>query len=331
MKSATKPATSHSSAPSEFRLARYRFNLEAIEPLRLPPFKGSALRGGFGHTFKRIVCQQGCQQVCQSGNACPYGYIFETSPPDGTKVLRRIQNVPVPFVIEPPLTKKSDYQPGERLNFDLILVGEAIDYFPYFLVTFRELGFTGLGQTRGKYALSQVINLHPLNQDRLTVYRAAEELVQDKVLTLTWDDVQAQAATLPADRLALTFLTPTRLKQQQKWVHKGPPFQALIRILLGRISSLSNFHCRQQLALDFRGLIDRAADVDIIEADTRWIDWSRFSGRQKQRINLGGLAGSVTYKGKLADYLPFLVLGSFIHVGKGTVFGNGHYQIRDVS
>jgi len=57
-------------------------------------------------------------------------------------------------------------------------------------------------------------------------------------------------------------------------------------------------------------------------------DWSRFSGRQKQRIKMGGLVGLVTYAGDLADYLPLLALGEFIHVGKGTVFGNGQYRIK---
>ena len=33
---------------SAFRLAHYRLTLEALDALHLPPFKGSALRGGFG-------------------------------------------------------------------------------------------------------------------------------------------------------------------------------------------------------------------------------------------------------------------------------------------
>ena len=65
----------------------------------------------------------------------------------------------------------------------------------------------------------------------------------------------------------------------------------------------------------------------IAECRTGWQDWSRYSGRQRQRVEMGGLVGRVTYEGDLSDYLPLLVLGELVHVGKGTVFGNGQYRI----
>jgi hypothetical protein len=102
----------------------------------------------------------------------------------------------------------------------------------------------------------------------------------------------------------------------------------LVKALLGRVSSLSYFHCGQRWEVDFRGLIDRAADrVRTAEVGSGWADWSRFSGRQQQRVEMGGLAGQVTYEGDLRDYLPLLALGELVHVGKGTVFGNGKYRI----
>ena len=38
---------------------------------------------------------------------------------------------------------------------------------------------------------------------------------------------------------------------------------------------------------------------------------------------MGGLVGRVTYEGDLHDYLTLLAMGELVHVGKGTVFGNG--------
>jgi hypothetical protein len=315
--------------PDNFTLACYRLTLEALETLRLPTFKVSALRGGFGHTFKRLVCAQPrqCQEYCQRGNACPYGYIFETAPPDDSEVLRTFNKIPRPFVFTVPDDRRTIIPTDERLSFGLTLIGRGINYLPYFIAVFRELGRVGLGNTRGQYRLFTVESVSPYTGAGGIVYQHGQEATSTSDTTINQDIVATQAATFPPDRLTLNFLTPTRLKHQGRWVRNGPPFEAFIKILLGRISSLSYFHCGQQFETDFRGLIDRAAGVKIVRSDTRWEDWERFSGRQKQRIKMGGLMGTVTYAGDLAPYLPLLALGELVHVGKGTVFGNGQYKI----
>lgn len=293
--------------PTVFTIAQYRLTLAAGEPLPVSLFKGSALRGGFGHTFKRLACRQPwpCDKYCQMGNRCAYGYIFETAPPENTAVLRNFEDVPRPFVIEPPQDSRVRLNGGETLSFGLILVGQGDQYRQNFEDVFRELGRVGLGKASGKYRLMKM---------ELTGQANGMQIM-------------TRAATLPSDRITLNFITPTRLKHRGEWVWQGPPFEVLIKILLGRISSLSYFHCGQAFEADFRGLIDRAAQVRIVQKETRWEDWSRFSGRQKQQIEMGGLVGRITYAGDLRDYLPLLALGELVHVGKGTVFGNGQYEV----
>ncbi len=315
--------------PQSFKLSRYQLTLEALDELRLPPFKSSALRGGFGHTFKRLACMQPqrCDQNCQRENACAYGYVFETAPPKNSEVLRNFSEVPRPFVIIPPDDRRNRVNAGERLTFGLTLIGQGIKQLPYFIVVFRELGQIGLGHNRGKYRLLNVTAIAPYNNTKMPIYNAGDDTLHSADLALDGPAITTRAAGLAPDRLTLTFLTPTRLKHKGKWVWAGPPFEILVKALLGRTSSLSYFHCGQRLEVDFRGLIDRAAAIQIVDSDTRWQDWSRISGRQKQHIKLGGLMGRVTYKGDLQPYLPLLALGEFIHIGKGTVFGNGQYKI----
>jgi hypothetical protein len=334
--------------PAAFTLARYRLTLEALEPLELPPFKGSALRGGFGYTFKRLVCfqPQPCGKRCQLGNACPYGYVFETSPPEDSEVLSTAQSVSRPFVIHPPDDTRTLIPLGERMTFGLTLIGRGVNYLPYFVAVFKELGQIGLGRTRGRYRLLRVDAWHPYRDERAPVYRAEDERVRDASLPITADEIMAYAATLPADRVTLDFRTPARLKHQGRWTRGGPPFHVLVRRLLDRVSSLSYFHCGQRFQTDFRGLVERATEIPIVHSATRWEDWSRFSGRQKQRVRMGGLVGRVTYgapstssgqvpstgsgqveEPALRAYLPLLALGALVHVGKGTVFGNGGYDL----
>jgi CRISPR/Cas system endoribonuclease Cas6 (RAMP superfamily) len=60
-----------------------------------------------------------------------------------------------------------------------------------------------------------------------------------------------------------------------------------------------------------------------------WFDWTRYSSRQETEINMGGLVGTVELcMNDLEDYWPYLWLGQWTHVGKGTSMGMGAYTIE---
>ena len=313
----------------KLRIAKYRFRLEAVERMGLPRYKGSTLRGGFGAVFKRTVCFQkrvkSCADCLLKAN-CPYAYIFETSPPQEAEVLRTYSHVPLPFVIEPPLDTKTVYEPGETLDFGLVLVGRAINYLPYFIVVFRELGRMGLGRGRGKYVLQRIAAVNPLDGTETLVYEGAGAVVWDQDLSVGYAEVEARARELSEERVTVRFLTPTRIKHQGRYV-VHPEFHVLVRAILRRVSSLSYFHCGERWETDYRGIIEAARGVRLAEARTGWVDWERYSRRQRQRMKLGGFVGQASYEGGLAPFLPLLVLGELVHVGKACVFGNGWYEI----
>lgn len=321
----------------DLRVARYRFTLKALEPLHLPPYKGSALRGGFGQTLKRLTCFNpgACADQCQLGNTCVYGYLFETTAPAEAEVLSKNEGVPRPFVIEPPLERQEIYAPGEQLDFHLVLFGRGIAYLPYFVLTFQQLGHAGLGRRletldgrRGRFALEAVWALGA--GEPLPVFDADTGQLRSVELSAGPELWEQPAAAWPTERLTVEFLTPTRLRHADRWVHAGPPFAALVKALLSRLSSLAYFHGGVRWETDFRGWIDRAAEVDLAQATTTWVDWERYSGRQQQRIEMGGLVGAATYTGALAPYRPLLALAEYLHVGKGAVFGNGWLRPQPV-
>lgn len=140
------------------KIARFEFHLKAKDRIVLPSYKGSTLRGGFGRVFKRVVCalKDGVCNGCLLEERCIYSYIFETKPPSNTEIMRKYKTIPHPFIIEPPTGQKIEYNPGDPLVFNLILIGKAIDYLPYFIYTFDELGKVGIGRGRGKYKLEKV-------------------------------------------------------------------------------------------------------------------------------------------------------------------------------
>jgi hypothetical protein len=260
---------------------------------------------------------------------CPYAYIFETSPPSDAEVLRTHSDVPLPFVIEPDTRdKRTTYRPGDTLNFDLVLVGKAINYLPYFIVVFRELGKEwGLGRGRGKYCLHQVEAVQSLSGDKERIYSATDEMVCHSELEVSFQDIERRAEEMPADQVTLRFLTPARIKHQGRFTSQ-PAFHVIVRNVLRRVSSLYYFHCGEQWEFDYRGTIERAKEIRSTELNTRWVDWERYSGRQKTRMKMGGFVGEAVYKGDLTEFRPLLVLGQLVHIGKACVFGNGRYEIR---
>ena len=296
---------------------RVGLQLLAIDAISLPPYKGSALRGGFGHSFRKVACaikRKDCDD-CLLKHRCAYSYIFETPPPADSDLMRKYPRVPHPFVIEPPLEEKSKYEPGERLDFGLVLIGRAREYLPYFVYAFDELGNMGIGRGKGRYRL-----------EKITCSGAVIYMAKDKVLGACTDVARFTRSDSPVPRLGIRFLTPTRIKFEERLAAE-PEFHILIRNLLRRISSLSYFHCGKQLDLDFNGVIDRAGKVRQVRSAVEWVDWERYSSRQDTRMKLGGFVGEVEYEGDLQEFVPLLKAGEAVHIGKATSFGLGKYQI----
>ena len=311
------------------RVGHYRFALTLEEAASLPRYKGSTLRGGFGYSFRRQVCLQRARKTCEGcllRSVCPYGILFEPSPPADSEVLSTQSDVPLPFVLEPPLEDKQGYESGEALTFGLRLVGRAIEHLPYFVMAFGALGRRGLGRDRAKYTLSSVTAVDLLQDRTAPVYSARDEVLRDSDLVADATALNGDSGGSPAERLAVEFLTPTQLKHDGRF-HKRPDFHVLVRALLRRTSSLAYFHCGQRWDTDYRGWIERAKGVRTAGAHTSGMEIWRYSRRQGQRVSLGGPVGQMVYEGDLAPFRPLLALGEWIHVGKASVFGNGMMRV----
>lgn len=159
--------------------------------------------------------------------------------------MRKYKSAPHPFVIEPPPEKRRGYKPGDEIQFGLTLIGRAIDYLPYFIYTFDELGKIG------------------------------------------------------------------------------------IRNLLRRLSLLYYFHCGGDPSeWDFKGIIEKAEEIKVKEKNLRWHDWERYSGRQDTRLKMGGFIGAISFEGNLEPFMLLIKAGEVLHVGKGTEFGLGKYEVK---
>jgi len=206
----------------------------------------------------------------------------------------------------------------------LVLIGKAIEYFPYFVFCFDELGKKGLGRERVKFRLQDVCGFDFEKEQYISVYETKEHLLKDNLPIIRASELTFQTE----QTLSLEFLTPTRIKYRGKYI-SDMEFHVMLRNLLRRISMLMLFHCETKLEIDDDKLIKEAKMVDVLDWNLQWNDWVRYSTRQNTRMKLGGFIGNVTYTGDFEKFMPFVTLGEQIHLGKNTTFGLGKYKICD--
>jgi len=315
-------------------VARLEFALRAEGNAELPNFLGSTLRGAFGHALKRAVCvmqHRDCER-CLVVNRCLYPYMFETPPPEDTPPLRSQQQMPHPFIFEPPLTlperPRQSVRRRESLNFGFTLLGRAIDALPYVIYAIETMALSGLGVERARFTLTEV-NWRSPQGELQPIYSPSQQRIASTPETeislgeyLRRRLADCQAMT----RLRLRFLTPTRIRIQGD-TQASMSFDLLADNLWRRVLLLLALYGSKPFCLDKLWWKHTTA-VKCVENNLQWWDLERRSNRQKRNVKLGGFIGEIEYEGEeLIEYLPLVLAGELLHVGGGTGFGLGWYKI----
>jgi len=333
---------------SLFTAHQLHVTCRAEEPVRLAEHKGSAIRGALFEALRgpQQPTQDGWSGFCanKAADSCRDCPVSAVCP-----VMRLVSTLddsaaygheaPRPYVINPPLDGQRGYEPGDAFAFDLLLVGEAAALFPYVVLALQRLEHEGLGgkslqadgtYRRGRVAVLGIDAVHPLHGESVPLLRLGERAVQPPALPVTHADVLAAAASLPAaGSLTLRFLTPTRLVDGGQLL-KQPQFGPLLQRLLERIAGLVRQFTDGEAPYDIRALRAQAESVTLVQDKTHWLDLSGYSTRLGRSQRIGGLVGEATYEA--ADwqpFLPWLVWGTLLHVGKNAVKGDGWYQVRE--
>ena len=302
--------------PSDLAVARYRFGFLLHQAVQFPAYAGSTLRGIFGHALMKYICT--CRQDPHQDN-CFYSRVF--SVPPSQRLDRSQRNTPPPpYVIEPPLQGKTHWQSGEIYRFNLVLIGEARHYLPLISYALQQAFNHQIGRQKSR---AELIELAVEHQD------SWHPILKDRNIIRHHNSISLLESY--PEHICLNFLTPVRLQQQGKVV-KEEHFSAdqVLRQAMRRSSSIAQLYFPQAIEADYAALARQCQDV-VWQSQVRWQDWTRYSNRQQQHMNLGGLIGECRFEDIPPELSVFLHLCQWLHIGKETVFGLGAYRLRKLA
>jgi len=159
-----------------------------MQPTLIPgAVLANVLRGALGLTLRKLVCPEeffnhDCAP-CPLYRDCAFGQVFMPTPPSDATQLRLQQDLPRPFVIEPPGLHPDDRATADGLTFRVVLFGSAMDRLPYFISALDRLGADGMGRDRIPFQIEQISANHPHGDEPLLVSGSNTISLPRKVIT----------------------------------------------------------------------------------------------------------------------------------------------------
>ena len=310
-------------------VARFRFQLRALDAIDLPEYAGSAWRGLLGHGLRRTVCvtRQPTCTGCLLAHACCYSLLFETPPPPGYDGAG-FSALPHPYVldIDPRAPRRNAV--GDRLDLGITLVGTASTQVPYLIHALANAGQLGIGRDHGRFAVAALLQESAPGSDTWgPVYDPGTGAYrQQPAASLRPPPPPASGAT------RLHISVPLRIKRDGHFiVPREFTLTDLLHALYVRLQRLAALYGGQAQTFEWSRASQLVDGLTLHDCSLRWHDWTRYSSRQGNLMQLGGLIGQMTIEGPaLADVWPVLWAGQWTHVGKGTAFGLGTYRLAAV-
>lgn len=302
-------------------LARYRFLFRVAQPIKLPDYAGSALRGAFGHALMQLsgLRRHDVREKTPLFQFSPYAQIFEPQPDNKADGLTgKLPTPPVPYIIEAPLTGSVLLEEDEHFSFDLVLLEPVLQHLALIILAWRRALLRGFG--KGEGGTAELVNVqHVSADDELTViYSEERPVVIEHQTTITMPQFAS------GKDMHLWLRTPLRLQHDGKILSPGELAAPLfLRHLIRRASLCFPELLNREQAQQLNQLAQSVSCQRRLVLKT----WARYSSRQRQVMQMDGAVGHWLLQNVPAQLQQLIWLGQFLHLGKGTAYGLGGYCI----
>jgi len=319
-----------------------KITAEAVTPLSLDPYCGSAIRGAFFHAIWQRFCTHREAPTCSDCSLVSVCPVASLVAPLRDEAIRG-RDIPRPYIITPPYNPRGRYGQGETFSFSITLIGDAAKLYPYVMRSLLEMERSTLGhplpelkQQRGKFRIQSIHAYHPFTEEKQLLWQKGDNQPDKLWLSITANDVIKRAEQLSNYHVNIHFLSPTRLVAEEH-ILKRPDFRILILRLAQRLEQVYHEYgsnAQAEVAIPLFGqewylaIKDQAKDVYLVQDETQWVDIRSYSQRQKRQMPIGGFVGRASFAGNINPFRELLVWGEVLRVGKNVVKGDGAYCIE---
>ena len=256
-------------------------------------FMGSMLRGALGYSLKKVTCINPsftCNE-CFAKMSCLYYDFFETK--------NSYHKYRLDFSLD-----------SELFEFSLFLYGDAKDKLPYLLSALHKLFIeNGIGKDR-------------LKPKEFFFYINSKTTYDGKEFKIPKNYINEFHLDRYSPDIKLQLCSPLRIKKNNSLVGKKE---------FDLIDILNSIHKRyQQLTNQESSKIQFEQNYKIEKKDIKWKQLTRYSNRQRAKMNIDGLMGDIIIKNLDKQSYELLKLGEIIGAGKQTVMGLGKIKVEDI-
>lgn len=276
-----------------------KVSLISTETSVLPAFLGSTLRGAIGQALYP--------------DAVVYNYLYNN------RVLSdHTHDIVNPYIIVPPKMNQSTYHEGEELCFQLILLGDAIQYAQSLVQVLCGARKLELGASRFPFTFKKVT--HSLDQRVIWQEGSFHEIaLRSTVLP---------CRTLPCVRqLTIQAQTPLRIRRKGVLLEEVD-FPTIIRNITSRIEAITARYGGWADTMEANHVRTLASEVSVVQNHLEMKNMQRYSNRLGEKMDFGGLLGSIRFAGDLMPFVPWLYAAQILHIGRNTTFGMGNIKVE---
>jgi hypothetical protein len=199
------------------------------------------------------------------------------------------ESIPNPYTMSVGYPSAPEYKTGDTLPFSVTLFGSACEYCDDIVAAAKQM----------------------CNRKLRNCVLADYGLEFDRV----WSDAGAESIP-PCDSLKISFVTPTEILSSKQAMSEIT-FEAFTDSLFGRINGIIDNYTDGEFIIPYA----LAAKKPFVQAEYNLEPINFHTSGQP----IYGLIGSVRYIGNVTRYLPYIDLGSQLHIGKKTTRACGEY------